>query len=181
MKIHIFGASGVGVTTLGNALAKQLNIPYFDSDHFYWEPSDPPFTKRRDPTQRNQQVQATLQEQNDWILGGSVINWGATVFPKFDLSIFLWIPPNIRLERLKKREEERYGDIIFTDPERNRLFNEFIEWAKDYDEDTGIATRTLNAHQNWIAKQIAPVLTLKGDYSTTQRMQMIIDQLPIKF
>lgn len=181
MKIHIFGASGSGVTTLGNALATKLNIPYFDSDHYFWEASNLPFTKRCEPNKRNQLVQKALQQQENWILGGSIINWGAEVFPTFDLIIFLWIPSNIRMERLKKREQERYGDIIFTDPERNRLFNEFITWAKDYDEDTGIATRTLNAHQNWIAKQTSPVLTLKGDYSTAQRIEMIVNQLSIKF
>ncbi len=181
MKIHIFGASGSGVTTLGDALSNQLNIPYFDSDHYFWEASNTPFTKRRKPIERNQLVQTALQQQEDWILGGSIVNWGAEVFPTFDLIVFLWIPSAIRMERLKKRELERYGDIIFTDLERNRLFNEFIAWAKDYDEDTGIATRTLNAHQNWIAKQTIPVLTLKGDHSTTQRMEMIMAQLSDKF
>lgn len=45
MKIHIFGASGSGVTTLGNALANQLNIPYFDSDHYFGKPPIHPLRK----------------------------------------------------------------------------------------------------------------------------------------
>ncbi|WP_228410094.1 shikimate kinase [Chryseobacterium viscerum] len=35
MKIHIFGASGSGVTTLGKALSEELNLEYFDSDDFF--------------------------------------------------------------------------------------------------------------------------------------------------
>lgn len=177
MKIHIFGASGSGVTTLGNALANKLNIPYFDSDDYFWEVSDPPFTKRRAPDQRNQLVKEDLQQQKDWILGGSIINWGPTVFPTFDLIVFLWIPSEIRIERLKNREEERYGTLIFTDPERNGLFNDFIAWAKDYDEDTGIANRTLNAHQNWLKQQTTPILTLKGDDTIDQRIEMVLKVL----
>ncbi|CAI8903162.1 hypothetical protein EMIT036CA2_50372 [Chryseobacterium sp. IT-36CA2] len=35
MRIHIFGASGSGVTTLGKALSEKLNIEYLDSDDFF--------------------------------------------------------------------------------------------------------------------------------------------------
>lgn len=177
MKIHIFGASGSGVTTLGNALANKLNIPYFDSDDYFWEPSDPPFTKRRAPDKRNQLIKEAMQPQDDWILGGSIINWGTTVFPAFDLIVFLWIPAEIRIERLKSREQERYGDIIFTDPGRNSLFNEFIAWAEDYDNDTGIANRTLNTHQNWLKQQNSPILMFKENYTTDERMEMILNVL----
>ncbi|GAB3319388.1 hypothetical protein GCM10027299_11850 [Larkinella ripae] len=37
MKLHLFGASGSGVTTLGTALAAQLHLPYVDSDDYFWE------------------------------------------------------------------------------------------------------------------------------------------------
>ncbi|HEV2483277.1 MAG TPA: shikimate kinase [Puia sp.] len=53
MKIHIFGASGAGVTTLGQALAARLSLPYFDSDDYFWYATDPPFTTTRPAAQRN--------------------------------------------------------------------------------------------------------------------------------
>jgi adenylate kinase family enzyme len=56
MHINIFGASGSGVTTLGNALAEKLGYSYFDSDHYFWEKSDPPFTLRRDAEKRNSMI-----------------------------------------------------------------------------------------------------------------------------
>lgn len=177
MKLHLFGASGSGVTTLGNALATQLNIPYFDSDAYYWQPSDPPFTIRRNPAERNALVRADLDQQASWIVGGSVINWGDTVFPSFDLIVFLWLPPEIRMARLLKREQERYGDLIALNPDRKKQHEEFMEWAADYDHDSGIATRTLNAHEQWIRKQTSPVLELRGDLSTRERMNEILVRL----
>ncbi|MGI4743037.1 MAG: hypothetical protein ACRYG7_48415 [Janthinobacterium lividum] len=47
MKLHILGASGVGVTPLGRAFSAALRIPYLDTDTYFWMPSDPPFTVRR--------------------------------------------------------------------------------------------------------------------------------------
>jgi shikimate kinase len=35
MNVHIMGAACAGLTTLGNALAEKLAIPYFDTDHFF--------------------------------------------------------------------------------------------------------------------------------------------------
>ncbi len=56
MKIHIFGASGSGVTTTGNALAEKLNYQYLDSDAYFWESSAVPFTVKRNPEERNSKV-----------------------------------------------------------------------------------------------------------------------------
>ena len=45
--IHITGASGAGVTTLGAALAERLGGAQFDVDDFFWMPTVPPFTDKR--------------------------------------------------------------------------------------------------------------------------------------
>ncbi|SEW42675.1 P-loop NTPase family protein [Chitinophaga arvensicola] len=177
MKLHLFGASGSGVTTLGNALAAQLNIPYFDSDAYFWESTDPPFTIRRNAAQRNALIRADLDKQPDWMVGGSIINWGDTVFPSFDLIVFLWLPPEVRMARLLKREQERYGDRISLNPDRKKQHQEFLAWAADYDHDTGIATRTLNAHEQWMQKQTAPVLELRGDKTIRERTHEVIVRL----
>lgn len=113
MRLHIFGASSSGVTTLGLALSETLSISYIDSDDYFWEKSEPPYTVRRQPAERNALIQQAL-EPASWILGGSIIDWGADVFPAFDLVVFFWVPPAIRMARLKKRELEKYGTIIYT-------------------------------------------------------------------
>ncbi|MHA4807497.1 P-loop NTPase family protein [Flavitalea flava] len=174
MKLHIFGASGTGVTTLGEALSERLNIPYFDSDAYFWERSDSPFTIRRDPALRNALIRKDLEATDDFILGGSVLNWGEQVFPVFDLVVFLWLPPEIRMQRLKKREIERYGDILFSNPSRKKQFEEFIAWAADYDQATGIASRTILAHEAWLTKINVTVLEIRSDRSTEERLMLIM-------
>lgn len=176
MKVNIVGASGSGVTTLGKQLSLKLGIPYFDSDYYYWEPSDPPFTIRRDPIKRNAMLQRDIAKHKDTLLGGSFISWGDEWLTAFDLVVFLWIPPAIRIERLKQRELERYGNIIYTNAERNRLFNEFIDWASGYD--SGIARgRTLQAHEAWLKKLNCPVLELRGDESVESRVNSVMQTI----
>lgn len=177
MRIHIFGASGSGVTTLGKALSKKLNIEYFDSDDFFWLASKIPFTIKQDSEIRNTIVAEKLNDINDWIFGGSMIHWGPNVFPAFDLIIFLYLPPEIRLERVRKREYERYGDEIIFNPERKEMFAKFMDWTEDYDHNTGIANRTLHAHREWLSTINTPLLEISGDYDIQQKIEIILEKM----
>src|ERR1700749_221279 len=131
MRINIFGASCSGVTTLGKALAEQINYPYFDGDNYFWLNTPIPFTERRSASERNELINCDLSQHKNWILGGSVINWQQEW--DFDLSVFLYIPKPVRIQRLIAREQERYSDVIHTDLGRNKQYNEFINWASGYD------------------------------------------------
>lgn len=177
MKLHIFGASGSGVTTLGKLLADKLGIEYFDSDDYFWIKTEPPFTQRRNPNERNQLISKALNETENWILGGSIIHWGDSLFPDFDLIVFLYLPQKIRIERLKKRELERYGDVLYTDENRAKQFNGFIAWAKDYDNNTGLANRTLKAHEAWLEQTKNPVLKIVGNQTLDEKLTLITHEL----
>ncbi len=180
MKLNILGASGSGVTTLGKALAERWNVDYFDSDAFFWEQTSNPFSVRKDPKLRDETLLRNLNHKEQWILGGSVIQWDKEIHKHFDAIVFLYIPQAIRLERIKVRELERFGEAIETDPIRRSIFEKFFIWAKDYDEDTGIANRTLKAHRIWLKAQKAPIIELMGDLSVAQRIKRIEDVLQFR-
>lgn len=112
-----------------------------------------------------------------WILGGSIYRWGDDVFPPFDLIVFLWLPPEIRLARLRAREQARYGDKLQTDPLCKKHHEQFLAWAADYDHDTGLATRTLNAHETWLKKHAGPILRLDTDLTVTERIDRILTHI----
>ncbi|WP_337042491.1 adenylate kinase [Emticicia sp. 17c] len=174
MKLHIMGASCSGVTTLGMALAKQLGIIYLDSDDYFWEKTEPPFTTRRNPALRNKMIGIDANKYDNCIIGGSLLKWDLDI--NFDLIVFLYIPHEIRMERLKKRELERYGDIIFTDPDRNEQYINFLNWAKGYDDNT-TQGRTLAAHEKWLSEQTCPVLEIRGDYTVEERVKQILERV----
>lgn len=174
MKLHIFGASGSGVTTLGRSLEQKLGVTYFDSDDYFWLKSEPPFTLKRDPEERNRMLITDLGATEHWILGGSVFRWGEGLLPDFDLVVFLYLPPAVRMERLKKREWERYGDLIITDEKRAAQHQEFINWAAGYDYATGLSGRNLQAHNDWLKQIRSPVLRIEGTQSVEERGQLIL-------
>ncbi|MGI4832122.1 MAG: hypothetical protein ACRYFK_01540 [Janthinobacterium lividum] len=64
LKLHVVGASGAGVTTLGRALSAALGLPYFDSDDYSWLSDKPDYTRRCPPTERNARLTHALAQQS---------------------------------------------------------------------------------------------------------------------
>ncbi|WP_342648437.1 AAA family ATPase [Mucilaginibacter sp. CSA2-8R] len=172
MKIHIMGASGAGSTTLGKALSERWKHPYFDTDDYFWLSSAMPFTQRRAAEERNRFLKDDLQKHKDVIVGGSLVNWGDEWKTYFNLVVFLYLPPAIRLQRLMEREVERYGTAIFDNPERAALYQQFLTWATGYDDNTTHG-RTLNTHRNWLSALDCPVLEIEGDTTIDERVNLV--------
>jgi len=176
MRINIFGASGSGSTTLGKALGKVLGYPVFDGDEYFWMPSEPPFTIKRKPDERNAMLSLDTAPHKNWILSGSVVSWNNNW--DFDLSVFLYIPNAIRMDRLEKREFERYGDKIYTDPELVVLYHKFLDWARGYDDNTTDG-RTLQVHQTWMKNLKKPALLVEGDTTVDERVRAVLRKLEV--
>jgi adenylate kinase family enzyme len=51
-RIHVIGASGAGVSSLGRALADALAIPHHDTDDYFWRPTIPPYQEKREIAER---------------------------------------------------------------------------------------------------------------------------------
>jgi adenylate kinase family enzyme len=177
MRLHIFGASGTGVSTLGEALGAALGLPYFDSDAYFWEATEPPFTVRRPPARRDARLAQALATHQSWIVGGSIVGWGEHWLAAFDLVVFLWLPPALRLQRLHQREHARYGARLLADPTQATRTQAFLDWAAGYDDSSTGGTRTLANHEQWLARFTCPVLELRGDLSVAARAAAVQHRL----
>ncbi|MCR6095231.1 hypothetical protein HXA31_12655 [Salipaludibacillus agaradhaerens] len=172
-KINIIGASGAGTTTLGSSLSKVLPHTHFDSDNYFWETK---FTKQRDVAESIRRLEKDVSLSESWILSGGVLGWGDNFKSYFDLVIFLWIPQDIRLERLKQREFQRYGHEILAGGSKFEQSKAFLEWASLYDS-AGMEVKSKMLHEHWMADLSCPVLKIEGDYSVNERVDMVLDYL----
>jgi adenylate kinase family enzyme len=163
-RIHVLGASGCGSTTLGAAVAQRLGVPHADSDHFFWMPTDPPYTTRRPRVERLALLTLELPPDGDWVFSGSAISWSTVLESSYDLIVFLRLDPVVRMARLRQRETGRYGARIAPGGDMAVASAAFFQWAEDYDT-AGPAQRSLSGHEAWIAGQPARVLRLDSAQS----------------
>src|SRR4029077_2410398 len=134
-RIHVVGASGAGVTTLGRALADALGAPHHDTDDYFWLPTTPPYRRQSDVADRLRLMREVFLDRSDWVLSGSLDDWGGPVIALFDLVAFLYVPSDVRMLRLRDREARRFGhDAISPGGWRFQETEEFIEWASHYDD-----------------------------------------------
>lgn len=162
--ILITGAAGTGTSTLADALAKKLSTTHLEADDFLWLPSDPPYQQLADKTQRGERLLREMRSHDHAVVAGSVMGWGQPLENEFDLVVFLYLPVELRLERLKRREVERFGQAR----------PEFLAWAGQYDEG-GLPGRSLARHLEWLSELSCAVLKLEGDISVTDRVRDILD------
>lgn len=71
-RIHVFGASGSGTTTLGPELSNGFGHTHLDVDTYYWEATKPPFQVKRDPQLRRSLLSKALVRTQRWVLTGSL-------------------------------------------------------------------------------------------------------------
>lgn len=150
LRIHILGASGAGTSTLARNLANRLGTQAFDSDDFYWVPTEPPFVEARPPDERVALMQAVFLPRSDWILAGQFLSWGREIVPRLTHVIFLTVETELRLARLADREKRRYGDQIAPGGPRERHFQDFMDWAAAYD-DPCFTGRSRVQQEAWLA------------------------------
>ncbi len=176
MIIHIIGASGSGTTTLGRTLAQALSCSHLDADDYYWVPTEPPFQQKVPLPERNANITRDLEAAGDAVLSGSMVSWGEQWLEAFDLVIFLWIPAELRLARLRRREEERYGPQQDWDATTRTNSEAFLEWAAHYD-DSDFRGRSRVIHRQWMAQLNCPVLRIEGDTSVDERLQRSLQMI----
>ncbi len=174
-RIHIAGASGAGVTTLGRALAQELDIPHHDTDDYYWLPTNPPYQHARSIDERLRLMNEIFLSRSDWILSGSMSEWANCVIELVDLVVFIHTETDIRLERLRNRETIRFG-IEATAPGgwRHKEFEDFIDWASHYDDGTREG-RNFARHKAWLNTLTCPVLKVDGGLPTAELMTEVCD------
>ena len=178
-RIHIFGASGAGTTTLGSLLAKRLKIPHLDTDDYYWFETEIPYTEKREVCERVELLRADLEKYSSWVLSGSLCGWGDFAVKMLTLAVFLYVPQEIRIARLRKREIDRFGlEAVSTGGWFHDNHQEFIAWAEKYDS-AGPEMRSRALHEQWISRLPCKVIRFEQPLPALEQAVRVEEVLDI--
>jgi hypothetical protein len=119
-----------------------------DTDDYYWLPTNPRFTIKRDIEDRLILMKRDIKDHEGVVITGSLVDWGDELIPYFDLAIRVVTDQSVRLERIRKREKERFGSRIEAGGDMYHQHTVFMDWASRYD--TGDVTmRSKALHDSW--------------------------------
>jgi hypothetical protein len=166
MRVLITGASGSGTTTLGRALSRELDATFFDVDDYFWLLTEPPYQRKRPRSARLSLLIADLDKVPRAVTAGSVIQWGRALEDSFSLIVFLTLPSELRLSRLREREVARFG----------RADAKFLAEAARYDKGHS-AKNSQAGDERWLAERSSPVLRIDGDIPVRARAERVASAL----
>ncbi|MGW6455476.1 hypothetical protein ACWF94_06015 [Streptomyces sp. NPDC055078] len=175
-RLLVTGASAAGTTTLGRALATLQSVPHADVDDYLWLPTTPPYTHKRPVDDRLALMNALFVPRDSWILSGSLRGWGDSVIERVEGVVFLALDPGTRMRRLVDRQILRYGDTIERGGVNEEAHQDFLEWARGYD-DTALAGRSRAVDERWLAELPCPVLRLNSAEPVARLVAGVTDWL----
>ena len=170
--IHIYGASGAGTTTIGKCISDKLGYFFMDTDNYFWESTDPPYTTKRSAPDRLTLMKRDLAKYNKVVISGSLVDWGDELIPLFTLAIRVETDTSIRIDRLKQREREHFGNRVEPGGDMYENHQEFIAWASSYDSG-GLNMRSNSKHDEWQKLLRCPQLLLDGSLPVEKSLEII--------
>jgi hypothetical protein len=176
-RLLVFGASGVGATTLGRSLAECLGCPHFDDDDYRWLPTALPYQQMRSKRERSRLLLRDLRPHRHWVLSGNICGWDHDIRPLLELAVFLYVPAATRIDRLQRRELARYGvERLGPGGDMHDAHVKFMSWAASYD-DGGPDMRSLTMHRQWLESLTCEVLELHGDSPPAELVTTVLERI----
>ena len=176
IRINVLGASGSGASTIGRQLASALALSYFDADDYFHAPTDPPFQRPRSAQDRFELITQDLSPHSNWVLGGGMAGWEPCPRLDFCWMVFLYVPTELRVERLRRREYERFGERIKSGGDMHLNHEEFIQWASRYDIGD-VEGKTLARHETYLSQQACPVFEFRGQMSRESIVERVLQNI----
>jgi thymidylate kinase len=112
-----------------------------------------------------------------WVVSGTLDAWAEGLAHDAELIVFLEAPTEVRIERLRRREQARFGDSLLPGGAMHRTHREFIAWAAQYEQGTEPG-RSRPRHECWLARLAIPVLRLDSTRPPNELVAEILRQSP---
>ncbi len=172
--IILFGAAGVGDTTLGKEVARRLNYPHFDLDDYHWRwDTEIPYTVLHPREERVARLMSDISQNPHFVMSGSMWSIRKSFEPMFELAVFMTAPTEVRMERLHKREFAMFGERILPGGDMYELNIKFLNDAAQYDSGEHPLV-CLKQHEDWAAELPCPVLRVDGTKAINENAESIV-------
>jgi len=158
--IIVFGANGSGKTTLGRELARVLNFKHMDIEDYYFEKSEIPYTVERPREDCLKLMLADIEKHRSFVLSAVTGDFGDIISQYYELAVYLSAPLDTRIERIKQRSYEKFGERIREGGDMYEQHLSFVDFA---------SSRSLTPIEQWAETLSCPIIHVDGteDWRTT--------------
>ena len=170
--IMIIGPSGSGKTTLGKIVAQKLGYPYFDVDDYIWKQNtDNPYTQMYTREEKISRLSKAIEPYEHFVMAGSMSSFHYAFDDKFEMMVFLYVEPDIRVQRVHNRAIERFGERVLEGGDMYESHMKFLEDNRRYEKD---GSPNLKEQKEWMENMSCEKIELDGVDSLENNSDVIV-------
>ena len=154
--IAIVGLNGSGKTTLGRALAEALGYFRIDFEDYYF-PAEGAFDAPRDRDEVERLMLADIEKHGNFVLSAVCADF-ESIEKYYDLVVYLEAPKDIRMERIRQRSVDRFGERVLPGGDLYESEETFFAFA---------AKRTPKKVEKWLKDVKCRILKMYSTESTS--------------
>ena len=166
--IIVCGQNGAGKSTLGKALAGRLNYHFIDNEDLYFPKADPDYIYAS-PRTREEVKRLLLDELNaheNFVFASVTGDYGEAVQAFFRFAVLLGVPKDIRMERVKNRSFQKFGNRMLPGGDLYEQEERFFDFVRSRAEDTA---------EKWAQSLNCPVIQLAGTRPVEENIDHIAE------
>lgn len=95
-------------------------------------------------------------------------DYGKNIYPCLRYAVFISVPKDIRMERVKNRSFQKFGNRMLPGGDLYEQEEKFFDFARD---------RTENFVEEWIASLSCPVIRVDGTEPVEENIKLIMEQI----
>ena len=168
MGIIICGLNGAGKSTLGKALAEKLKFYFIDIEDLYFAKTDSDhlFASPRTREEVERLLLSEMETHENFILASVKGDYGEAIYSFIQYAILLTVPKDIRLQRVKERSFQKFGNRMLVDGDLYEQEEKFFRFVESRDEDIV---------EEWIKSLKCPVIRIDGTKPIDENANFIIE------
>ena len=168
--ILLCGLNGAGKSTLGRVLAEKLHFHFIDNEDLYFPKTDPmyPYAFSRSREEVERLLFQEIETHKNFIYTSVTGNYGDAEKPFFQYVVWVEVPRELRLQRIRDRSFQKFGDRVLPGGALYEKENQFFEFAKARPED--MVAR-------WVQSLSCPVIRVDGTKPVEENAAFIAGQI----
>ena len=158
--IMIIGPSGSGKTTLGKIVAEKLGYPFFDVDDYIWKKdTELPYSQMYSREEKIGRLRSAVAPFRHFVMAGSMSSFHSAFDDTFALMVFLYVAPEIRVQRVHNRAIARFGERVLPGGDLYESHKRFLEDNRKYEKD---GSPNLREQREWMENLPCAKMELDG-------------------
>lgn len=164
--IMVCGLNGSGKSTLGKALAQALGYHFIDNEDLFFPKTDPNylFASPRSREEAIQRLQADVLARPRFVFAAVRGDYGEIVPSLYRCVLWVDVPKEIRLQRVKHRSFEKFGIRMLPGGDLYEQESAFFSM---------VSGRTEQYVTQWIETVRCPVLRVDGTKPVSENVSLI--------